>query len=433
MIISLIGIIVAVAIFILMAFKRYNILLNTIVASIIIMVTSQLPVVTTMKTVYMAGFGAFMKGYFLLFILSAIFGKLMSDSGAARSIALMLAKLVKKSKNNQQFFTVLILPIFYFALSYAGVSAFVLVFTVISIGRELFEECDVPWKYYCYGSAGIFPAIVLGGSLYSTNIIATEGYGVAPTAGMSLSIILCAVIWIVLALLIKLDMNKLAKTNEGFLPSGAPIKQLQIAEQIKEEDLPNPFLSMVPLVIPIIMIILFSADVLVSLTAASAFVLVAFFKQFKSIKQSLSDGISAAGMPLIYVSGAVGLTTIIKAAPGFEVVVQYLDGLPGVFGGVVMVMLTTAIVASSSSSLPTFLPDISAQMLGAGLSSEIAARLTVVSGFTAMVPHNPGIINAVALTKLDFKSAAWLYFKAMTIPGFVATVVAITLISLGIY
>lgn len=430
---SLIGIIFAVVVFIYMAFKRINILFNTVVASIIIMVTGDLPVLDTMKNIYMAGFGGFIKGYLLLFMLSGIFGKIMTDSGAARSIALGLAGLVRKSKKHQKFLTVIILPIFYFILSFAGVSGFVLVFTVISIGRELFEECNIPWKLYCYGSAGIYPALVLGGSAYSTNIIATNGFNVEPTAAMGLSIILTGVIWLVLAVLIFLDVKKIEKEEEGFLPSGEHIKKLQIAEQMPVEKLPKVILALLPLLTPIVMIIGFKQDVLVALASACILAVVLFFKKYENVNKTLSDGITSAGLPLIFVSGAVGLTTIIKAAPGFSLIINSLEGLPGMFGGVAMVMLATGVVASSSSSLPTFLPEISTQMLGAGLSSEVAARMTVVSGMTYMTPHNPGVINAVALTKLDFKQAAGIYFKSTTLPGIAAVAVGVILISMGIF
>ena len=72
-------------------------------------------------------------------------------------------------------------------------------------------------------------------------------------------------------------------------------------------------------------------------------------------------------------------------------------------------------------------------MMGSGISAEVAARMTAASGITYMTPHNPGVINAVELTRIDFKKAAWIYFKSTTIPGVTAVVVWIILISLGIF
>lgn len=441
MTLSLIGIVIAVIVFIFMAFKRINLLFNTVVASVIIIGADILAggavegttVLTALTGTYMAGFSAFMKGYLFLFMLSGVFGKFMTDSGCARAIALGLASLVKKSKNNQKFFTILILPIFYFILSYAGVSGFVLVFTVISIGRELFEECDIPWKFYCYGSAGIYPALVMGGSAYSTNIIATQGYGVDATAAMGLSAVLVAVIFATLAGLIMLDVKKAEKEQEGFLPSGEHIKKLQLSEQIAAENLPSIVVAIIPLLTTIILIIFAKANVLVALTAACIVVLALCFSKFTDLKKSLSEGIVSAGVPLIFVSGAVGLTTIIKTASGFQIVIDALDSLPGMMGGILFVMLVTGVVASSSSSLPSFISDISGQMLGAGLSAEVAARMTVVAGMTYMGPHNPGVINAIALSKIDFKKASMIYFKSTFVPGIVATIVGVILISVGIF
>ena len=48
-------------------------------------------------------------------------------------------------------------------------------------------------------------------------------------------------------------------------------------------------------------------------------------------------------------------------------------------------------------------------------------------------PARRGAINAVALTKLEFKTAAWYYFKATTFPGLVALAVVLGLVQLGVF
>lgn len=431
-IISFAGILLGIALFIGLSFKGFNLLFNAVASSSVVIIMSSLPVLETLKETFMGSLSGFIKGYLLLFVLSAVFGKFMEDSGAVRRIALSLSKLTKKSEKNQKFWTVLLLPIFYFILSYVGISGFVVVFTVVAIGRELFEECDIPWSFYCYGSAGIFPAIILGGSLQPSNVIASEGFGVAPTAGFTLSIILLVVSWIVLSIQIKMDINKLGKTKEGFLPTGSHIKKLQIGEQRSESELPNIAVAAVPLIAPILAITLFKLDVLVSMSIAIVITILLMFKYIKNVKSTLTNGITAAGNPLIYVAAASGFAAVIKSTAGFTLVLGFLDGLPAILSALGLVTLMSGIAASSSSTLPTIMPYLVEKISEAGISSEVGARLVTASTWSYMTPHNAGVINAVSLTKLDFKKAAWIYFKSTCIPGICAMVAGILLAVTGI-
>ena len=87
----------------------------------------------------MDGVGGFLKNYLLLFMLSALYGKVMEDSGAVRRLTLSLTKLIKKRKN-VKFYATCLLPLFYTILGYCGISGFVMVFAVVALGRELFSE-----------------------------------------------------------------------------------------------------------------------------------------------------------------------------------------------------------------------------------------------------------------------------------------------------
>lgn len=431
-IISLLGIIAAIALFVYLAFKGFNLFFNAVAAVVVIILASQLPLLPTLKGPYMNGLAGFLRGYLFLFVLSAVFGKVMEDSGAVRKIALTLAGFTRKTKN-QKFWTVMILPLFYFILSYVGISGFVVVFTVVAIGRELFEECDIPWIYYCYGSAGIYPAIVLGGSMQPTNVIVNEGFKLALTSGFALSVIMVAVAFATLAALLKMDMTVTLKKQEGFLPTGEPIKKLQIAAPIPEDQLPGLLFSAIPLLVPIIAIIGFKSDVLVAMSSG---ILLAFLlgrKNVKSLQGTLSAGIVASIVPVVNVAAAAGLAGIISITPGYKIIAAGLAGLSPMFAGSGIIMMMSAVIGSSSSPIPAFLPYIVEKMGASGVSPDIGARLAVGSSFTYMTPHNPGVVNAVSLTKLPLTQAAWVYFKTTFFPGLVAFLVAVALVFTGVF
>ena len=111
---SFAGLLVGLLVFILLCFKKVNTILAAVV-SVSIMLLASLPLlresglgfyqmlITGAKeqgfSSYMDGVGGFLKNYLLLFMLSALYGKVMEDSGAVRRLTLSLTKLIKKRKS----------------------------------------------------------------------------------------------------------------------------------------------------------------------------------------------------------------------------------------------------------------------------------------------------------------------------------------------
>ena len=159
--ISFIGMILGLLLFVVLAFKGFNLILSAVASSCLMFVFSGISILDGLKEFYLPGLAGFLQSYFLLFFLSALMGKLMSDGGNAKKIALSLSGLIKKSKNNQKFFCVLLVPVLYFILCYVGISGFVVVFTVLPIAKTIYEETDTPWRLYCCAGAQTVSAAYL--------------------------------------------------------------------------------------------------------------------------------------------------------------------------------------------------------------------------------------------------------------------------------
>ena len=226
------------------------------------------------------------------------------------------------------------------------------VFTVLAIGRELFHEVDAPWILYPYGSAGISPAIILGGSLYITNLMAAEGFATPLTSMMGLSIVCAIVCAVVMVIMLYFDLKKYERKGEGFFPSGAEIMKVQIGNTRPDNELPNLVVAFICLFAPVVSILLFDLEPVLGLLIGTVLCVVLNLKKFDNILRSLS--------------------------------------------------------------------------------AEMGHRLTTLSVFTYMVPHNSGPVNAITLSKINFPKAAWIYFKTAAIPGFCAMAVALIALRLGI-
>lgn len=438
---SFFGIILGLGLFISMCFKRYNMLLTAVAsASVMIIFSCGLAELFTtgfyierLTGTYMGGVAGFLKGYLILFALSALYGKVMEDSGAVRRIALALSAATRKSKNNQKFFTVCILPLFYVILGYCGISGFVVVFTVVALGRELFEECGVPWKYYCYGSAGNIANGVLAGNLQAQNIQAAQIFGVGLSAAPALSVVFCAAQLGMLALLIYLDIRKSDRAGEGFFPSGAEIKKLQLAASRPEAECPPLALSVLPLVVTVACIAALGVNVLLTLALSILVSFVIFRARLSDWRDTLGKGITAAIGPVISVAAAAGLASVIAAAPGFRIIANGLDSLPDMYAGMGLIMAVTLFTANPVPVFSAFGDRIAEYFAQAGLSPAVGARLALCAGITPCPPWNAGVVNAVALTRIDFKTAAWYYFKGSFFSGLAGLAAVVILITAGIF
>ncbi len=430
-VLSVIGIILGVGVFVFLSFKRVNMFIGTIAASLIVAALSNFNLYTSITDTYITGFTGFIKTWFLVFCMSAVFGRVMEDSGCARKLGLSLANAARRSKNNVKFFSVLILPLFYFFLSFSGINGFVVVFTVLAIGRELFAEVDAPWILYPYGSAGIQPAIILGGSLYITNLMSAEGFGTPLTSMMGLSIVCAIVCAAVVVVMLYFDLKKYEKKGEGFYPSGTEIMKVQVVSK-KNEELPPLWISVVSLASPVVTILLFDLPPVLGLLIGTIVCVLLNLKRFSNVLSTLSNGVTSSAAPIVNVCAAVGFGAIIKITPGFQLIYEMMNQMPSLYGGLLMNLMFCSVIGSSSTHLPIVLPNIVEKFTEAGLSAELGHRITTMSVFTYMTPHNSGPVNAISLSKINFATAAWLYFKTSALPGLCALLVALAAFRLGL-
>lgn len=87
---------------------------------------------------FMQALGNYVMQFFPLFLLGALFGQLMADSGAAQSIS---HGIVSKLDTHHVVLTVVLACAL---LTYGGVSLFVVAFAIYPISRELFRQANVP-------------------------------------------------------------------------------------------------------------------------------------------------------------------------------------------------------------------------------------------------------------------------------------------------
>jgi H+/gluconate symporter-like permease len=138
--IELLGILIALALLIFLAFRGFSLLLAAPAAAIVAAAFSGEPILAKWTLTFMQSTGGFITNFFPLFLLGGVFGKLMDDSGAALSIARTITDRLGERR------AIMAVVLACAVLTYGGVSLFVVAFAVFPVAYALFRQAAVPHR-----------------------------------------------------------------------------------------------------------------------------------------------------------------------------------------------------------------------------------------------------------------------------------------------
>ncbi|PAM96736.1 transporter, partial [Flavobacterium sp. IR1] len=130
----MLGIVLGLVLLMFLAYRGWSIIWVAPITAGVVAIFGGLDLLDAYKNTYMEGFVNFAKLWFPVFMLGAIFGKLMEDTGAASSVASMITKVIGKQR------AILGVIVACAVLTYGGVSLFVVVFAVYPLAIALFRE-----------------------------------------------------------------------------------------------------------------------------------------------------------------------------------------------------------------------------------------------------------------------------------------------------
>ena len=411
-------------------------------AALVVAIFSGGNILTAMTETYMSGFAGFMQSYFLMFALSSIFAKIMSDSGAAKVIALKVAALVRMAPPKyQRFLACLSVGIMTAILTVGGINLYCCVFVLVSIGKDLFEEFDLPWHLYMTSSlgSGSFTMTMIPGTPAIQNLIPVETLGTQATAAPVLGIISTVICIVLSVIYVKYALNKCDKKGEHFLPTGARIQ----ASSVVEKDVEAPKINLLVCLIPSIALLValngFGLDAVVSLVIAVVVALILFGKNLMQNKVNLgvcfADGIKNAIMTLLNVCVIVGFGSVVSATAGYTTIMNSLDMIPGppIFQLFIAVNVAAGVAGSASAALGIGMTMFADKFLAMGISPDIIHRISVMSsGGLDSLPHSSGTASALGVAQLSHKEGYMHVFWLNTVIPIIVTAIACVLASFGV-
>ena len=429
-ILSLVGIILGILFFIFCCFRGIQLFLSALLASLIIILFSGMPVLDTLTGIWSESVGGFITNYILVIVAGCLYGQTMVDGKGSRCMTVVFAGFIRKSKKNQKFIAVLFVPAIYMLLTYVGVSGFVIVFTVLYTARDLYQELNIPWRFYCYGGACSVISCILPGSLQLTNIQLSEMFGTSLTAAPLLGGIGFAAFIVVFLLLVKRDIRQAERTGETFMDTGSAFANPDIGKDTGEEELPNALLALISMAAVTICAMLF--HVLIGMLAGILLNLIFFRKYITKPKETLAAGVNASFGPSLNGATAVGLSGLIAAVPGFSIITNALSSLPALCAGPLLIALVSFLTTAPQGALSAFGPQILSSMGAAGFSPVVTHRLLTAATLSSVGPQATGVVNTTTLAKIPYRKAVAVYLRMSLIPGLAAVLVMILAIQFGI-
>src|SRR5271154_6551075 len=133
---GLLGILVALGLLIWLAYRGWSILLLAPAAAILAAALAGQPLLAHWTQTFMASAAPFVMQFFPIFLLGALFGKLMEDSGSVTSIAKFMTERLGSER------AVLAVVLAGAIVTYGGVSLFVAFFVLAPMAHALFRARD---------------------------------------------------------------------------------------------------------------------------------------------------------------------------------------------------------------------------------------------------------------------------------------------------
>ena len=187
---GLLGILLALGLLIWLAFRGWSVLLLAPAVALLAAAVAGEPLLAHWTQTFMASAARFLAQFFPLFLLGALFGKLMEDSGSVSAIASFMTERLGPRR------AVLAVVLAGALVTYGGVSLFVAFFVLAPMAQALFRAADIPQRLMPAAIAlgtSTFTMSALPGTPAIQNAIPMPFFGTTPFAAPGLGVIAAAI------------------------------------------------------------------------------------------------------------------------------------------------------------------------------------------------------------------------------------------------
>ncbi|MNU96224.1 Citrate transporter [compost metagenome] len=424
------------------AYRGYSVILFAPVAALgAVMLTDPTLVQPMFTGLFMDKMVGFLKLYFPVFLLGAVFGKLIEISGFSKSIVSATIKLVGAKRAMLSIVLVCAL------LTYGGVSLFVVVFAVYPFAAELFRQSNIP-KRLIPGTIALgaftFTMDALPGTPQIQNIIPSSFFGTTGWAAPWLGVIGTVVILVLGMSYLEWRRRAAAAKGEGYAGIGEELRNEP--EVFHGDKLAHPLVAILPLLLvgvanflltrwipgfygetqsfvpavignpaPVVQEVSKMAAIWAVQGALLLGILSVIAFAWKPVVGAFAEGtksaIGGAMLASMNTASEYGFGAVIAALPGFLVVANALGSIPNpLINEAVSVTAMAGITGSASGGMSIALAAMAdsfiANAQAAGIPMEVLHRVAAMaSGGMDTLPHNGAVITVLAVTGLTHRQS----------------------------
>ncbi|WP_261821445.1 GntP family permease [Pragia fontium] len=430
----------ALAFLMVMAYRGYSVILFAPIAALgAVLLTDASAVVPVFSGVFMEKMMTFMKLYLPVFVLGALFGKVIEISGFSSAIVAAVIRSFGLSRAN------IIIVAACALMTYGGVSVFVVVFTVYPFAAELYRQSNIP-KRLMPGALALgsfsFTMDALPGTPQIQNIIPTTFFNTTSLAAPVLGI--AGSLFVLTTGLVYLEIRRRTaiKTGEGYGKNND-----NEPEKVEVSKLPHPLLAIAPLLL--VGVVNYLLTVLIpqwygnsynvtnevlrgihtpitgSIASVSAIwavegallcgILFVILTAYKPVSKRFTVGsktaVLGASMAALNTASEYGFGSVIAVLPGFLMVGSALQYIPDpLVNAAVSVTTLAAVTGSASGGLSIALAAMGDQFILATQAAQIPLDVlhrvvAMASGGMDTLPHNGGVITMLAVTGLTHRQS----------------------------
>ena len=446
---GLLGILVALGLLVWLAYRGWSVLLLAPAAALIAAAISREPLLAHWTQTFMGSAAQFLAQFFPLFLLGALFGKLMEDSGSVEAIARFMTERLGERR------AILAVVLAGALVTYGGVSLFVAFFVLAPMAQALFRAADIPRRLMPAAIAlgtSTFTMTAFPGTPAIQNAIPMPFFGTTPFAAPGLGIIASAIMLGLGLWWLARSEAAARRAGEGY-GGGADADPHSVAsDQIIRErattarefdpaeighgrhsDTAVPIgIAVLPLVAVVSVNLLMSLLILprldfsflaeprwggtslsavagvwsVAVALATAILALVLLnrRRLPALRESMDAGANASVLPAFSVASLVGFGAVVAMLPAFAAVRDWVLSIGG--GPLVSLAVATNVLAALTGSASggmtialdalgdTYMRIAAEQGIDPGLMHRVAA---IGSGTLDSLPHNGAVVTLLAV------------------------------------
>ena len=386
---SVVGILIALGLLVWLAYRGWSILLLAPLCALIAALLAGQPLLANWTQTFMSNAAGFVAQFFPIFLLGALFGKLMEASGSVEAIA---KYLTERLGTKRAMLAIVLAGAF---VTYGGVSLFVAFFVLAPMGHALFKAANIPHRLMPAAIAlgtSTFTMSAMPGTPAIQNAIPMPFFGTNPFAAPGLGLTASAIMlgfglwWLARAEARARRAGEAYDYADPTDPAAAAADGIvrerattarefdpeEIARGARAAALPPFVLAALPLVTVVSVNLIMSFGVLpkidasflneeqwgatslaavggvwsviVALAVAIVVLIATNFSRLPTLRATMDAGANAAVLPIISVASLVGFGAVVASLPAFEAVKAWVLGIEG--GPLVSLAVATNILAA---------------------------------------------------------------------------------------